>query len=113
MAPTDISEPTKATLAKYGGTPELWRELLDAQGGTCGVCERIPNPSKRDGKRRFVIDHEHIRGWKKLPPAERWQYVRGLVCWWCNTTYLGRGITVAIAKGVVRYLERYAERRPA
>jgi hypothetical protein len=110
---TTIDQPSPATLAKYGGTPEAWAELLASQGGTCGVCGRIPNPSKKDGKRRLVIDHEHVRGWKAMPPEQRWQYVRGLTCWWCNHAYLGRGITVAIAEGVVAYLRRYHERRPA
>lgn len=108
-----VTQPTASTLAKYGGTPERWQALLDSQGGVCGVCRTLPSPSKRDGKIRLVLDHEHVRGWKKLPPEERWQFVRGLTCWWCNTAYLARGITIAKAQGVVDYLTRYAERRPA
>jgi hypothetical protein len=61
----------------------------------------------------MVIDHEHVRGWKKMPPEQRKLYVRGLTCWYCNSTYLGRGLTVAKAEGVVRYLKAYAARRPA
>ena len=108
-----IDQPSAATLAKYGGTPEKWRALLDSQGGVCGVCGKVPSPSSRDGKRRLVIDHEHVRGWKAMEPELRWQYVRGLTCWYCNHAYLGRGITVEKARGVVAYLETYAERRPA
>jgi hypothetical protein len=109
----DITQPTPATLAKYGGTPEGWLALLTEQGGVCGVCGQVPNPSKKDGKRRLVVDHEHVRGWKRMPPEERWTYVRGLCCWWCNSAYLGRGITIAKAEGVVRYLRAYADRRAA
>lgn len=110
---TNISIPAPTTLARYGGTVADWERLLREQDYCCGVCKRVPNPSKRDGKVRLVIDHEHVRGWKKMPPEQRWQYVRGLTCWFCNATYLGRGLTLAIARGVVAYLERYEERRPA
>lgn len=106
-----IELPTPATLAKYGGTPEKWQALLEEQGGVCGVCGKVPSPSKRDGKIRLVIDHEHVRGWKKMPAEQRWTYVRGLVCWFDNHYYLGRGLTLAKARGVVRFLERYEERR--
>lgn len=109
---TVISTPAPTTLAKYGGTVELWAALLASQGGVCGVCGKVPSPSKRDGKVRMVMDHEHVRGWKKMPPEQRWLYVRGLTCWFCNSTYLGRGMTVEKAEGVVRYLKRYMERRP-
>jgi len=90
-----------------------WLALLDAQGGVCGVCGKLPNPSKKDGKIRMVTDHEHVRGWASLPPERRKLYVRGLTDWFCNAHYLGRGITVAKAEGVVRYLKAYADRRPA
>jgi hypothetical protein len=108
-----IAVPSPATLAKYGLSQEDWGALLIAQDGCCGVCGKVPSPSKRDGKRRLVIDHEHVRGWKAMPPEERKLYVRGLTCWYCNHAYLGRGITVEKAEGVVRYLRTYAERRPA
>jgi hypothetical protein len=121
-----IEPPLPATLKKYGfGTAERWADaegmtpaeadwswLLASQGAACGVCERVPNPNKRTGKVRLVVDHEHVRGWKTMPPEQRRLYVRGLVCWVCNHYYLGRGITVAIAGGVLRYLTNYASRRP-
>jgi len=105
-----IAEPTASTLKKYGGDLVSWRVLLEEQGFVCGVCGKVPSPSKRDGKRRLVIDHEHVRGWKNMVPEQRWRHVRGLTCWWCNSAYLARGITVEKAEGVVRYLRRYAER---
>lgn len=104
----EIAQPSPATLKRYGGTPESWYAMLEEQGFACGVCGKVPSPSKRDGKRRLVIDHEHVRGWKNMEPEQRWRHVRGLTCWWCNSAYLARGITVEKAEGVVRYLKRYA-----
>lgn len=102
------SPPTPATLKRYGLSAEEWQGILKAQGGVCGICGLVPR-NKTTGAIRFVVDHEHVRGWKKLPPEERKMWVRGLVCFWCNFTYLGRGITLAKARNVVKYLERYAE----
>lgn len=43
-----------------------------------------------------------------MPPGERVKYVRGLLCWRCNATYLGRGITIERSRNVTTYLERFA-----
>lgn len=107
----DIAIPKPPTLKTYGLSENEWLLILHDQGYACGVCRKLPSPSKArgvEGKRRFVIDHEHVRGWKRMPSEERKKYVRGLLCYWCNKTYVGRGITVEIARGVVLYLERYA-----
>lgn len=109
---TEVEPPSTATLRKYGLTPETWLAQLASQGGVCGVCGKVPNPSPSTGKRRMVIDHEHVPRWSRMPPEERVLYVRGLTCWFCNSTYLGRGMTIAKAEGVVRYLRLYAARRP-
>ena len=85
---THITIPSPATLAKYGLDVGTWERMLRDQGYCCGVCGRVPNPSKRDGKVRLVIDHEHVRGWKAMPPERRVLYVRGLTCWKCNTDVL-------------------------
>ena len=106
-----VSVPTPATLKRYGGTVELWSDLVHAQDGKCGVCGKQPTPNKTTGHVRLVIDHEHVRGWKAMPPEERWTYVRGLVCWFCNHYYLGRGLTLEKALGVVSYLRRYLARK--
>ena len=97
----DVKEPSPETLRKYGLSAEQWREILEAQGGVCAICEQEP----RTG--RLVIDHEHITRWKKLPAERRRATVRGLLCWWCNKNYVGRCITVAKARNVVAYLEQY------
>ncbi len=101
-----VQVPSDVTLKKYGLSSEEWLDMLAEQGGVCGVCGRVPATG------RLVTDHEHVAGWKKMPPEQRKMYVRGLVCWFDNHSYLGRGITVAKAEGVVAYLKRYQARRP-
>jgi len=106
----NILVPAKATLKNYGMVEDDWLTLLDEQGWVCGVCGQLPAVSPRYKARRFVTDHEHKRGFKKMTPEQRQACVRGILCWWCNAQYVGRGITVAKALGVVAYLRRYEER---
>ena len=98
--------PTATTLKKYGGTVEDWVAVIDRQDGVCPVCTTVPKTG------RGVIDHEHVRGWKDMAPEIRWLYVRGVTCWWCNSTHLGRGITAEKARNTAVYLEDYLLRRP-
>jgi hypothetical protein len=119
---TEVQPPTKSTLTKYGfgqgpaalsEDPALdWLFLLADQGGVCPICEKLPTPGKSTGLIRMVVDHEHVRGWKLMEPGRRRQYVRGLTCWFCNSTYLGRSINIFKASNVVAYLTAYARRRP-
>ena len=102
-----IQVPTPATLNKYGLTVEDWQWFVDDQGGACGACAKVPTTA------RLNIDHEHVRGWKTMPTAERKQYVRGLLCYMCNHYRLARGATVANLRGASDYLQRYAERKAA
>ena len=46
-----------------------------------------------------------------MAPADRWQYVRGLLCWGCNGFRLARGATVANLRGAADYLEAYESRK--
>lgn len=101
-----VMVPTKATLKKYGLSEEEWKQILESQGGVCFVCQKEPT------KGRLCIDHFHIKNWKKMPPEQRKLYVRGLLCWWCNSNFLSRGITIPIAKRAVLYLEQYEARKP-
>lgn len=80
--------------------------MADSQEHACFVCKVPPK------KERLCIDHDHVKNWKKLPPETRKLYVRGLLCWRCNTTFLGRGITIERAENVVAYLKAYEARRP-
>lgn len=97
--------PSLATLIKYGGTVELWYEVAERQGFVCGACGKLSKTG------RLVIDHQHIRGWAKMPTAQRWAYVRNLLCWSCNGFRLARGATVENLRGAAAYLEAYEDRR--
>ena len=100
-----LKVPSKATLKKYGLNMEDWNELATKQGHVCYVCKKLTSTG------RLCIDHEHVKGWKKLPPEQRKIYVRGLLCWFCNSKYLSRGITVDKLRNGLRYLEEYHARR--
>ena len=78
--------------------------MADRQGHVCFVCRLPPT------KGRLCIDHEHIKGWKKMPPEKRKLYCRGLLCFFCNTRLLGRSINIAKAKNVLLYLEEHRDR---
>jgi hypothetical protein len=101
----EVVVPTADTLKKYGLTPAEWLAILDRQGGVCGVCGKVPTNG------RLCTDHEHVKGFKKMPPHERKKFVRGLIDFMCNKYYVTRGITVAKAKGVAAYLEAYEARK--
>ncbi len=99
--------PLPVTLARYGLTSLEFVELADAQGDACAVCRQVPTSGV------LRIDHDHAKGWKRMPPARRKAFVRGLVCYVCNRYYLGRGITIAKSVGVTAYLRAYEARRAA
>lgn len=100
----DIVVPTPATLRKYGLSVEDWQDILRSQGGACGACGKVPRT------KRFNIDHEHVRGFKAMKPQDRKRFVRGLLCWACNSFRLARGATVENLRGAADYLERYQKR---
>jgi hypothetical protein len=93
--------PTQKTLDKYGITLEEWQSLLDKQGGICPICHKVPSTG------RWVIDHEHKKGWKNLEPNERKKYIRGILCWIDNNKILTRGVTIERLENAVRYLKEY------
>jgi hypothetical protein len=101
-----LQVPKKATLSKYGLCLAEWQALADSQGGVCYVCEKLTTTG------RLCIDHEHVKDWKKLLPEHRKLFVRGLLCYRCNTTFVGRGVTIQRAERVAAYLRLYASRRP-
>ena len=97
--------PTEPTLKKYGLEQIDYRMMYEAQGGICPICEKKP---KNDN---FRIDHEHVKGWKKMPPEKRKLYVRGLVCMFCNRYYLAKAINQTKARNIVKFLDDYAIRQ--
>lgn len=105
-----IISPAPSTLAKYGLSFDEWASLLEVDGsrgnkiGVCGACRRHPK------SHRLNVDHEHVRGWKRMRPEDRARYVRGLVCYMCNTHRLSRGATAEVLRGCADYLDRYRVR---
>lgn len=102
-----VKVPSRGTLRRYGLTEGEWRKLLDSQGGVCAICQSVP-PSGI-----LCVDHEHVRGWRKMKPTERRRFVRGLACPHCNHRLLGRFITLARLGAVVAYLEAYSKKAAA
>lgn len=93
--------PTKTTLRKYGLSQFEWIRLYQHKQGRCWVCYKEPT--------RLVIDHQHVKGWKKMDPSERKLYVRGLLCWTCNFYFLRRGMSRNVANSISEYLEFYEQ----
>jgi len=106
-----VRVPRPATLKVYGLTLEAWTRLVEdcpvqADGDAgCMICGKLP-PS-----RVLVIDHEHVRGWKQMPPEQRKKYVRGLLGHTCNHYILSRYATVKILELAATYLQRYEDRK--
>lgn len=67
----------------YGITLNEYHEMWSSQGGLCRICKSLP-PSGR-----LCVDHIHIKGYKKMGPEEKKTYVRGLLCFLCNTGLKG------------------------
>jgi len=55
-------------MRKYGITPDLYDEMLEAHDGVCAIC-RQPRPDERT----LHVDHDHATG-----------EIRGLLCFRCN-----------------------------
>lgn len=103
--PVLVQRTSDKTLSKYGIDWVGWVALFLAQGSVCAVCKKLP-PSGR-----LVIDHEHVKGWKKLPPEQRKRLVRGILCWTCNLFVVGRGATIARLLSAAEYLRKSEARR--
>ncbi len=98
-----LRAPSKRTLSKYGLSLIDWLCVAAKQDSRCAICGGLPKYG------RLHIDHEHIKGWKKMEPDKRMLHVRGLCCFRCNSQFLRRGLTLELAKKVVDYLEAYAQ----
>lgn len=95
----EARQPSKPTLRKYGLTVDEWRAMLNLQGGVCAVCGTLPASGT------LHIDHEHVRGWTKMEPAQRRLHVRGLLCYRDNRFFCSKGMTPARARRIAEYLE--------
>jgi recombination endonuclease VII len=95
-----------ASLKKYGLDEQGWLRILRDQGWVCAICEK---PSSTG---RYVVDHFHAPKFKDLSPEDKRSLIRCITCWFCNHAYLGRGITIAKAKNVLKVLEDFEARKP-
>jgi len=101
-----IRIPALDTLRKYGFTEIEWKAEVAKEIGViwygvlweCPICGRTP-PSGRT-----VMDHYHVKNWKRMPPEERRQYFRGIVCISCNHFILSRYLTPDRAEAAAEYL---------
>lgn len=99
-----IQFPTLPTLKKYGLVLDDWIAILESQGGVCAICKKVPSTG------RFVVDHEHRRGFKTMKPEDKRKYVRGILDWYCNHTILRKGITPDKLRNAAQYLDNYKNR---
>lgn len=103
MPPT---QPAPVTLARYGYVPDEFWALWKAQGETCGFCHV-------DAHDKYVIDHEHVAGWKSMSPEERRKYVRGIIGVAENHWILTNYMNAERARLAYEYLTRYEARKAA
>lgn len=97
----DLIVPTVATLRKYGMTVDEWLTIAEAQGMSCAICRRVPKSG------RLCIDHQHVKGWKRMNPEDRRRYVRGVICFLCNGKCVNKWMNVERAAAVLEYLTKY------
>lgn len=100
-----IRVPVRATLRKYGIDEAEWLNFVAMSEWVCPICERRPN--------HWNVDHEHVPGWKKMPPDQRKRYVRGVICAHCNWRIIHSNLTARMARNVAVYLTAYEARRDA
>jgi len=102
-----ITPPAPATLKRYGLTSEEWLELLAGQDWMCPICDKTGADVK------WNTDHEHVRGWEKMKPAEKKAFTRGILCAYCNYRRVHSSISANIAQRIADYIRRYESRRDA
>lgn len=87
-------------LEKYGLTADRYAAMLEAQGGACAICRRIPDPSGR--MKRLGVDHDH-----GCCPGDRscGKCVRGLLCSGCNGMIGMANDDPEHLRAAIRYLE--------
>jgi hypothetical protein len=102
-----VRPPGPATLKKYGLTALEWLAMMERQGWGCPVCLR------KGAGMRWNTDHDHVPRWRYMPPEERRQYVRGVLCVYCNYRRVNSHMSAAEAARIAAYLAAYEARRNA
>lgn len=83
----------RATLKRYGLTPQEYDDLFASQGFACAMC----GATKSGGKSPvFPVDHCHTSG-----------EVRAILCNMCNLLLGHANDDVGVLKNAIEYLERH------
>lgn len=75
----------------YGITLDQYNEMLEAQGGGCGICGKTP---EEEGK-ALAVDHNHET-----------REIRGILCQYCNHRRIGRHKDWEIVQAMADYLKK-------
>lgn len=99
----EIKIPAKSTLRIYGLNERAWLILFREQEWKCPICQKT--------NAHWNIDHQHISGWKKMPPETRVLFVRGILCWSCNKNDAPSNLSAEKAYRLADYIQKYETRR--
>ena len=92
----------------YGITPQEWAIILLYQNGKCAICKEALT---KDGKlKRICVDHIHAPKFKKMSQEDKRKYVRGGLCFLCNTAikFEKSGKGRQMLEGMVDYFNKYS-----
>ncbi len=79
----NFKEKDKRLMKTYGISHHEWLAIYGRQLGVCAICKTLP------GTGRLCVDHIHVKGFKVMKPEEKRKYIRGLLCFMCNTGLKG------------------------
>lgn len=98
---TSAKDRRRHLLEQYGLSPEMYDEMLAAQGGTCALCHTPERAVTRIGGRirNLNVDHDHRTG-----------KVRGLLCVKCNLRRVGVFEAALSDKALIAYLVEHGSR---
>lgn len=85
----------------YGITSPEYEAILEAQGGACYICRKIPKP----GQNKLSVDHQHVKKDKKQNPRHTRKRVRGLLCWHCNAALGKFKDSIPLLEAAAAYLK--------
>lgn len=83
-SPTEYDERLARRCRIYGLTPAEFAEMERLQEGVCAICGKPEESRYSKHPLSFVVDHDHVPGWKHVPPEERRKFIRGLLHQSCN-----------------------------
>jgi hypothetical protein len=95
--------PHPKTLRKYGLTGSDYAAILLRQKMVCPVCgEPLLG-------RKLVVDHAHVRRFKRMKAADKRKHVRGVLHSFCNR-YVRGWLTRKRAAAILAYLNAHHSR---